>query len=180
MLPIQAGNLRGLRGPRRPWGPGRAGRLACRGGGLVRGDADHARALGADETIDASAGDPIAAIRRAHPHGITAILDLVSPPDTLAHDLDALVHGGRIVSTIHALDEQKVHKLGFEARNLNLREMPQASADGLTRLAEMVVEGIVRVRIAEVQPLANAADVLARGKRGQIRGGKALLRVRNG
>jgi NADPH:quinone reductase-like Zn-dependent oxidoreductase len=147
---------------------------------VVRGDADDARALGADETIDASAGDPIAAIRRAHPHGITAILDLVSPPDTLAHDLDALVHGGRIVSTIHALDEQKVHKLGFEARNLNLREMPQASADGLTRLAEMVVEGIVRVRIAEVQPLANAADVLARGKRGQIRGGKALLRVRNG
>jgi len=42
----------------------------------------------------------------------------------------------------------------------------------------MVVERIVRVRIAEVQPLANAADVLARGKRGEIRGGKALLQIR--
>src|ERR1700730_15745810 len=74
---------------------------------VVRGDADDARALGADETIDASAGDPIAAIRRAHPHGITAILDLVSPPDTLAHDLDALVHGRGVVLTIPQAEDKK-------------------------------------------------------------------------
>jgi NADPH:quinone reductase-like Zn-dependent oxidoreductase len=144
---------------------------------VVRGNVDDARALGADDAIDASAGDPIAAIRKAHPDGITAILDVVSPPDTIAHDLDALARGGRIASTIHALNEKKVHDLGFEPHNITLREMPQSSADGLTRLAEMVLEGIVRVRIAEVQPLANAADVLARGKRGQIQGGKALLHV---
>ena len=144
---------------------------------IVRDDVDDARVLGADEAIDVSAGDPIAAIRRAHSDGITAILDVVSSPDAVARDLDALDRGGRIASTIYALDEKKVRERGFEAHNVNLREMPQASADGLTRLAEMVLSGIVRVRIAEVQPLANAADVLDRGKRGQIRGGKALLQV---
>ena len=44
----------------------------------VRGDADEARRLGAEEVYDAKAGEVIDALRASHPDGVDAILDLVN------------------------------------------------------------------------------------------------------
>jgi NADPH2:quinone reductase len=55
----------------------------------VRGDADEARRLGAEEVYDSQAGDVIAALRAAHPDGVDAVLDLVNGPDAIHGRADA-------------------------------------------------------------------------------------------
>src|ERR1700722_7758826 len=54
----------------------------------VRGDADTARLLGAEEVYDTNTGDVIAALRAAHPDGADAVLDLVNGKDTIARDAE--------------------------------------------------------------------------------------------
>src|ERR1700689_3945417 len=70
----------------------------------VRGDADEARRLGAEEVYDTKVVDAIIAIHAAHPEGIDAILDLVSTSDAIKHDAEILKSGGGLVSTIQAAD----------------------------------------------------------------------------
>src|SRR5277367_1997320 len=71
----------------------------------VRGDADEARRLGAEEVYDSQAVDVIDALRADHPDGVDAVLDLVNGPDTIRRDAEIIRLGGRLVSTIFAADE---------------------------------------------------------------------------
>ena len=144
---------------------------------VVRDDGTIARENGAADVIDARAGDVVAALRASHPQGVDTILDVVSDASGIVHVAEALKRGGRIGSTIRAIDERTMRDAGYDGRNVNLVEMPHASADGLTRLAEMVVAGIVRVRITERHALADVPDVLARGKAGSLQG-KAVVTIR--
>ncbi len=115
-------------------------------------------------------------IRKSQPEGIDAILDVVNASDETRREAGVLAPGGRIVSTIHALDESWFRSAGFEATNIVFSQTPQASPEGLTQLARLVADGTMRVRIAEVDPLDKAADVLARSKAGKIHG-KAVLQI---
>jgi NADPH:quinone reductase-like Zn-dependent oxidoreductase len=56
----------------------------------VRGDADEARLLGAEEVYDTKAVDVIGALRVSHPDGVDAILDLVNGPDAIRWDAEIL------------------------------------------------------------------------------------------
>jgi NADPH:quinone reductase-like Zn-dependent oxidoreductase len=146
---------------------------------IVRGGIEDAYTLGADKAIDASAVDPIPVVRALYPSGVDAILDVVSSPEAIVRVAGALVRHGRIVSTIRAfndLSEKRLREAGCHGRNVNLFETPQASADGLTRLAEMVLEGAVRVRIKEIRPLAEAGHVLER-THGSASGGHTILQA---
>ena len=71
----------------------------------VRGDADEARRLGAEEVYDTKAVDVIDALHAAHPDGVDAVLDLVNGTDAIGRDAEILKSGGSLVSTIHAADE---------------------------------------------------------------------------
>src|SRR6202050_40114 len=71
----------------------------------VRGDANEARRLGAEEVYDAKTIDVIAAVHAAHADGVDAVLDLVNSKDGIQRDAEILKAGGKLVSTIGAAGE---------------------------------------------------------------------------
>src|SRR6202451_4333736 len=62
----------------------------------VRGDADEARRLGAEEVYDTKTVDVIDAIRGAHPDGVDVVLDLVNGKDDIRRDADIIKSGGTL------------------------------------------------------------------------------------
>ena len=86
--------------------------------GTVRGDADEARKLGAEEVYDSKSVDVIEAVRSAHPAGVDAILDLVTGKDAIGRDAEILKSGGRLVSTIYAADESWFAARKIKAHNI--------------------------------------------------------------
>src|SRR5271155_4717373 len=84
----------------------------------VRGDADEARRLGAEEVYDTKIGDVIGAIRAAYPGGVDAVLDLVNGNDAIGRDAEILKRGGSLVSPIHAADEKWFAGRGITAQNI--------------------------------------------------------------
>jgi NADPH:quinone reductase-like Zn-dependent oxidoreductase len=108
-------------------------------------DRDYLRGLGVSELVDRNE-DVAAAVREAHPGGIHAILDLVSPtPDT-----SPLADGGRLASPLGAAGEG--------AGRFNI--MAQPTPANLQRLAGLLDAGALRVPIQRSYPLEQAAEAL--------------------
>lgn len=108
-------------------------------------DHDYLRELGVGELIDRHA-DVAAAVREAHPAGIDAILDVVSPtPDT-----SLLTDGGRLASPLGAA--------GDGSGRFNI--MAEPTPANLQRLAELLEAGTLRVPIQRSYPLGHAGEAL--------------------
>lgn len=142
----------------------------------VRGDSDEAKKLGAEEVYDSKSTDPIAAIRKTHPDGVDAVLDLVNPRDAINADAAIIKHGGKIVSTIGAADEKYFADRKIAAHNIVGNSNPFSTPDGLTRLARMIADGTITARVQSTDPLESAASVLDKLRNGGLRG-KALLTI---
>jgi NADPH:quinone reductase-like Zn-dependent oxidoreductase len=142
----------------------------------VRGDADEARHLGAEEVYDSLAGDVIDALRADHPDGVDAVLDLVSDPDVIRRDAEIIRPGGRLVSTIFAADEGWFAERQITARNHASSANPLISPEGLTTVARMLADGTITTRIRSTAGLDAAGQVLDELRRGGLRG-KAVIRL---
>jgi NADPH:quinone reductase len=140
----------------------------------VRGDADEARQLGAEEVYDSQAGDVIDALRAAHPEGVDAVLDLVNGPDAIRRDADVIRPGGRLVSTIFAADEGWFAKRQITAHNHASNANPLISPQGLTTVAQMLSGGTITARIRPAVDLDAAGQVLEELRHGGLRG-KAII-----
>lgn len=108
-------------------------------------DHDYLRGLGVSEVVDRN-GDVAAAVRQAHPDGLDAILDLVSP----APDASLLREGGRLASPLGAAGEG--------AGRFNL--MAQPTPANLQRLAELLDSGTLRVSIQRSYGFEQAGEAL--------------------
>ena len=106
---------------------------------------DYLRGLGVSELLDRNA-DVAAAVRDAHPDGIDAVLDLVSPTP----DRGLLKEGGRLASPLGAAGEGP--------RRVNL--MAEPTPANLQRLAELLDTGTLRVPIQRSYPLEQAGEAL--------------------
>jgi NADPH2:quinone reductase len=73
----------------------------------VRGDADEARRLGAEEVYDTKAIEVVDALRASHPDGVHAVLDLVNDSKAICRDAENRRPGGSLVSTIQAKRQQR-------------------------------------------------------------------------
>ncbi|MFZ0313943.1 MAG: NADP-dependent oxidoreductase [Candidatus Korobacteraceae bacterium] len=142
----------------------------------VRGDADEARRLGAEEVYDTQAVDVIAALHAAHPDGVDAILDLVNGKDAIARDAEILKPGGSVVSTIGAADEKWFAGRQVTAYNINAQLNPAESSQGLDQVARMLAEGKITVRISKTVDLDGAGEILQKLRSGGLKG-KAVIRV---
>ncbi len=142
----------------------------------VRGDADEARRLGAEEVYDSQAVDVIDALHADHPDGVDAVLDLVSGPDAIRRDAEVIRPGGRLVSTIFAADEAWFAERQITAHNHASNANPLISPQGLDTVAHMLADGTITARIRSTVELAAAAQVLDDLRRGGLRG-KAVIRL---
>ena len=142
----------------------------------VRGDADEARSLGAEEVYDTNAVDAVDAVRAAHPGGIDAVLDLVSGPDAIRHDAEILKPGGSLVSTIFAADEGWFAQRQVTARNSASGANPLISPQGLTTVVRMLADGTITAHIRSTVELEDAGQILEKLRTGGLRG-KAVNRL---
>jgi NADPH:quinone reductase-like Zn-dependent oxidoreductase len=141
----------------------------------VRGDVAEAHRLGAEEVYDSQAADVISALHADHPGGVDAVLDLVSGPDAIRRDAEAIQPGGRLVSTIFAADEGWFAERQITAYNHASRN-PLMSNEGLTEVAQRLADGTITTRIRATVDLDAAGQVLDELRRGGLRG-KALIRL---
>ena len=108
-------------------------------------DHDYLRGQGVSELVDRDA-DVAAAVRGSHPDGVDAILDVVSPTP----DASLLADGGRLASTIGAAGEGP--------GRFDVMAVPTPA--NLLRLAELLDNGTLRVRIERSYRLEQAGEAL--------------------
>jgi NADPH:quinone reductase-like Zn-dependent oxidoreductase len=142
----------------------------------VRGDADEARRLGADEVYDSQVVDVASALRAAHPGGVDAVLDLVSSRDAIRGDAEFIKPGGRLVSTIFAADEGWFAGRQITAHNSASSANPLLSPRGLTEVARMLADGTIAARIRATVELDSVGQILDKLRHGGLRG-KAVIRL---
>ncbi|MGA8367417.1 MAG: NADP-dependent oxidoreductase [Candidatus Acidiferrales bacterium] len=148
----------------------------------VRGDADEARRLGAEEAYNVKACDVVAAVHAAHPEGVDAVLDLVNGSDVIGRDAEILKSGGSLASTIHAADEKWFAERHITAYNIGPSSTPgpganpSSSPQGLSEVARMVADGTITVRIGSTVELEGAGQMLEKLRKGGLHG-KAVIRI---
>jgi NADPH:quinone reductase-like Zn-dependent oxidoreductase len=127
----------------------------------VRGDdAERMRAYGAAETIDHTAVSLPEAVRRAHPDGIEALLDLVSDATGFAALASLVRPGGSAVTTQYVADEEALAAAGIAGVNFAL----PASSELFERVAEavagelIVAPPITRISLEEVPDALSSAQ----------------------
>jgi NADPH:quinone reductase len=128
-------------------------------------DAERMRAYGAAETIDHTQVSLLEAVRKSHPDGIDALMDLVSDAGGFA-ELAALVRpGGRAVTTQYVADEKALAASGVTAVNFALAP----SSELFERVAEAVADGnivappITRISLEEAPSALDPAHAPAAG-----------------
>ena len=152
----------------------------CRGAHViatVRGDADEARRLGAEEVYDNKAVVEVAdALRASHPDGVDAVLDLVNGKDAIRRDTEILKSGGSLVSTLYAADERWFADRKVAAHNIASNKNPLSSPKGLNEVARMLADGTITARIRSTVELNDAGQMLEKLRHGGL-GGKAVIRL---
>jgi NADPH:quinone reductase-like Zn-dependent oxidoreductase len=117
------------------------------------GDEDFVTGLGAAETVDYT-GDVVAAIRERYPDGIDAVIDAVNRGQDAFAALATIVRaGGRATSVVGGAGESSEIG-GVSVSNSG------GNAAHLRALADLVVEGKLRVAIRRTYPLADSAEAL--------------------
>jgi NADPH:quinone reductase-like Zn-dependent oxidoreductase len=142
----------------------------------VRGDADEARRLGADEVYDTNNVDVIDAIRASHPSGVDAVLDLVNGKDAIRRAAEILKSGGDLVSTIYAADVAWFAERQITADNIASTSNPVSSQQGLTEVARMIAAGTITARVQATVELEGVAKILEKLRSGGLRG-KAVVHL---
>jgi NADPH:quinone reductase-like Zn-dependent oxidoreductase len=142
----------------------------------VRGDAEEARRLGAEEVFDSKTVDVITAIHAAHPEGVGAVFDLINGAEAIRRDVEILKPGGSLVSPIYAADEKWFAEHHIKAHNIAGNTNPFSSPQGLDGIARMLAEGTITARIRTTVELDGAGQMLEKLRTGGIRG-KAVIRI---
>ena len=142
----------------------------------VRGDADEARSLGAEEVYDSRAVDVASALHAAHPDGVDAVLDLVSGPEAIRGDAEFIRPGGRLVSAIFAADEGWFAARQITAHNSASSANPFLSPQGLTEVAGLLADRTITARIRSTVELDGVGQILEKLRQGGLRG-KAVIRL---
>jgi len=142
----------------------------------VRGDADEARRLGAEEVYDTKAVDAIDALRASRPDGVDAVLDLVNDRNAIRRDAEILKSGSSLVSTVYAADEGWFAERHITAHNIASTANSLSSPQGLSEVARMLASGTITARIRSTVELDGAEQMLEKLRGGGLRG-KAVIRL---
>jgi NADPH:quinone reductase-like Zn-dependent oxidoreductase len=102
---------------------------------------------------------------------LDAVIDLVGG-ETLARSYQVLKKGGIITSTVAAPDNDEVQRRGLRGGFFLMKKDPSQ----LARLGTMVDQGVVKTKVSQVLPLADAPRAHDLSEKGKSRG-KIVLQV---
>jgi NADPH:quinone reductase len=153
---------------------GYAVQLAARTGADViatakPGHEDRLRELGAGELVDYKDGDVVDAVRRRHPGGVAALIDVATESkDGVARIASVVRDGGRVASACFAADPEALGARGIAAANVITTRCDPAL---LRRVVELAAAGELRIAYDRVRPLDEvpaAVDELWRGPSAKV------------
>ena len=149
--------------------------LAARGVTVVAtgtaADADRLTALGASRVIDHTAGPVAEQVRAAYPGGVDALVSLYGM-DPSGTPIAAVRRGGKVAGVAAVPDEATLAAAGLTGTSV----MAAAVKEVVGPLAEQAAAGDLKVAVAGVLPLEQAADGLGRLATGGA-GGKLVVRL---
>jgi NADPH:quinone reductase-like Zn-dependent oxidoreductase len=133
-------------------------------------NAEYARSLGADDTVDYTKGDLVELVRGRYPDGVDAVVDNTGDADLVARLVMLVRPGGAVVSVAGGVD---VEAVGPELRGANVSRAP---LERLAELTRMVDAGQVRVPATKTFSLHEAATALEEQGTRHVRG-KLVLQI---
>jgi NADPH2:quinone reductase len=98
---------------------------------------DYVKGLGANEVVDRTAGNVVAAIRSKHAGGVAAIIDTGSDAASLAALSEAVSKGGTVISMKGAAAPDELEKHGVKGVNVQT----QVNTERLETLAKLSADG---------------------------------------
>jgi NADPH:quinone reductase-like Zn-dependent oxidoreductase len=132
---------------------------------------EHVRGLGADEVVDWSAGDVAGQVRRVHPDGVNALIDLVTgdPHAFAALAVEVLTADGKAATTLNAANPDLLD--GRQGANV----WSSPDTERMRAVASLVAEGHLRAPVTEVYEFDRLEDAFEAVRRGAI--GKVGVQV---
>ena len=130
-------------------------------------EAAFVRSLGAAETIDYATEDVAEVVRTRYPDGIDALIDLVNRNEALAALSSIVGDGGRISTTMNAVDAEAL--AARQIQGANVAGVP--TVEKLAGLVEQVAAGTLRIEVQEVFPFTEvpaALEAFMAGTRGKV------------
>ena len=133
----------------------------------VGDEAAFVRSLGASETIDYATEDVAEVVRSRYRDGIDALIDLVNRNEALAALSSVVGDGGRISTTMNAVDADAL--AARQILGANVAGMP--TVEKLTGLVDQVAAGTLRIEVQAAFPFAEtpaALEAFMAGTRGKV------------
>jgi len=143
---------------------------------VVRDKFDACRKAGADEVVDASAGDPAQALLDlTHGEGVDVAIDYVSMTSTLEAGARALGRRGRLVTLGGAGQIFRASSLDMLLKEQDLLGSRYVTRVEVLETLRLVARREVWPIVTDIRPLAEAEALHQRLERGQVTGRAALL-----
>ncbi|MGA8164007.1 MAG: NADP-dependent oxidoreductase [Waddliaceae bacterium] len=132
---------------------------------------DYVKTLGADVAIDYDAEDFVEQIKSREPEGVDVVIDCVGE-DTLKQSYAVVKKGGRLVSIVNKIDQEKCKEAGIVGTFV----LVEPSGDQLKHIARLIDRGDVAVPHIEEMPISAFAKAWQKSREGHTRG-KIALRI---
>lgn len=135
-----------------------------------------AEELGAEVSIDASAGSVAAAVRRATGgRGADAVFELVGTRETMPEALAALARGGSLVFVGYSFDRLDLNPLDIVVPETRILTSVGNTYLELVEALDLAARGLIRPVLHECAPLAEANRVLEDLRGGRVTGRAVLV-----
>jgi NADPH:quinone reductase-like Zn-dependent oxidoreductase len=133
--------------------------------------AAQAKSLGAAETVDYTAGDPVELIKERYPEGVDAVIDFHSDADEFARFGSLIRPGGVAVSTRGPAGAAAPE---LEKRGVRFAPANRAAPERLSEITTALESGRLQVPPVKTYPLEQASDAITEMAAGHVRGKLAI------
>jgi NADPH:quinone reductase-like Zn-dependent oxidoreductase len=130
------------------------------------------RNLGAAQTVDYTAGEVAEQVRKTHPDGLDAVLDLTRDPASFAENAGLVRDGGAAVSATLVATPQLLASERIAVTNFMMQDKP----DLLARITDEAAAVRITVPIQQTVALEEVPAALGRNTAGGARG-KTTVRI---